>query len=755
MAESESLQMNEDSSPAQDNVVVGPQEALGHALGFLARNEFTYADEMLDKILAILPDDPETLHVKAVSFCEQKRLAEAEPILEKLCREHPDSSAYVNTLGRLYWLQGRSEAAYTAWNKALALAPQGAEPYLNIAEAEREAKNYDAAITAYQDALRLRPFFPKASLGMAQIYVLRDGWGAAIPYYQMAVAQDPDNPNTLFQLSQALGAAGHMRESVKILEDIVKRWDFHWAGWLNLAAYYERSGMYDKAFAAAEKSLTLAATDPGADEWATLNLLVQLQRATATWEGLQEREARLIAHAREQYEKGEPVSSVRPFLTLYTAFPPELQLAVAKAAADVLPQYGQDRWSDEVVRAPGRLRIGYLIADIRNHPNAHNTLLMYGLHDREKVEVFTYSWGDDDSGSEHRRYRRRIVESSEHFTEMKGWSDEAMVQKIVADGIQILVDLMGHTGDNRMTVLARRPAPIQVNFLGYPGTTGAEYMDYILGDQWVTPMDRAEEFAETIVQLPWTYQINSHRDVPLEGTVPRSELDLPEDAFVYCCFNSNYKITPEVFACWMRILGAVPNSVLWLLRGNAETEAHFQEVAEAQGVDPKRLVFAPFWSREMHLKRAQAADLFLDTTPYSAHTTASDALWAGVPVITVPGETFASRVAASLLRAAHLEECILPDWETYESMAIALAGEDRPVLEGWRARLRDHTADLPIFDTPGLVRDMEAAYQQMWDTFLSGRPPKPFAVSMAGDDSRQRRRSDLSSGTPKTRSKKK
>ncbi|MEL5849640.1 MAG: hypothetical protein U7M05_09785, partial [Candidatus Igneacidithiobacillus chanchocoensis] len=421
-------------------------------------------------------------------------------------------------------------------------------------------------------------------------------------------------------------------------------------------------------------------------------------------------ERRLHQAYQQAAAAGKP-APMRIFTALYTPFDAAELLAIARSnAQQAKPIDSRPRFNPAALQAEGRVRIGYLIADVRNHPNAHNTLLLYGLHDRQRFEVFTYSWGVDDNSP----YRQRILGDSEHFIEMRGWSDEAMAQRIAADGIHILVDLMGHTGDNRIGVLARRPAPVQVNYLGFPGTSGADFIDYILGDSIVTPPDAAADFSEAIVTLPDTYQINSVREVALPPAPPRADLGLPEQGFVYCCFNNPYKIDPEVFAIWMRILQQVPDSVLWLFQGSARVDAHLREQARQAGIDPARLVFAPSLPREQHIVRIQSADLFLDTSRYNAHTTATDALWAGVPLLTVPGPTFASRVASSLLRAAGLPQCILSDWSAYETQAVALVQQkDRAEWRQWRTHLRDNAPRLPVFDAARLVRHLESAYLQM------------------------------------------
>lgn len=718
--EEKAIEPTKDAS--ETNQIVGPDEALGYAVRFLQARRFADAQEVLNKIFTVLPKSAPALHVQAALHCETGKLDAAQEILTRLLEDSPEEPSYLNTWGRLCALQGRDEEAQTGWARAIEKSPQDPSPYLNRAELARDQGRFEEAIQDFERALRLRPVFPQAAWGLAQTKVLRDGWAAAVPDYQRALAQAPDDPNIRFQLSKALGASGHPHEELKQLNILVERWPLHWAAQLNLSSFAEVAGDYEKAFTHLQAAESCLEIDPNADRIATSVLGLRLRRSICDWEGIEPIEKELTEAVSLAQKEGLPVPAINPFMTLYTAFDAASQKAVAsRAAHDVTPQISGPAFGGAAQNG-GRLRIGYMIADLRNHPNAQNTLRLYGLHDRERFEVFTYSWGTEDQEEINQFFRRQVMDSSEHFVELKGYSDAEMAKRIASDGIQILIDLMGVTGNNRLGVLARRPAPVQVTYLGYPGTTGADFVDYILGDAWVTPFDRATDFSEKIIQLPHSYQINSHSTVTFEKSFSRTDVGLPEAGFVYVCFNSSYKITQEVFIRWMRILTAVPDSVLWLLRTNDHAETNLRKQARALDVDPERLIFAPFWKRDAHLSRLSNGGLALDTTPYGAHTTASDALWAGVPVLTVPGETFASRVTASILQAAQLPDAVLPDWDVFEERAIALATTDLDILEQWRRVLRKDPAKLPIFDTAAQVKALEAAYKAIWKRYQQKNP---------------------------------
>jgi hypothetical protein len=310
------------------------------------------------------------------------------------------------------------------------------------------------------------------------------------------------------------------------------------------------------------------------------------------------------------------------------------------------------------------------------------------------------------------------------FIDAARLSDADLARRIRDDGIDILVDLKGFTRDGRLGVLARRPAPIQVTWLGFPGTCGADFVDYIIGDPVVTPLADQAVFSERIAQMPWSYQPND-RQRPLGEPLPRARCGLPAQAFVFCSFNASFKILPPVFERWCRLLRAVPGSVLWLLESNPQAMANLAREAAARGVDPARIVFAPFVPPEQHLPRLMAADLFLDTSPYNAHTTASDALWVGLPVVTCQGETFAARVAASLLRAAGCEELVTHRLDDYEALALALV-RDPARLTALRMRLAGSRMTLPLFDSTGFSRDLEALYARMAERHRMGLAPAPL-----------------------------
>nr|WP_321985896.1 hypothetical protein [uncultured Lichenicoccus sp.] len=384
--------------------------------------------------------------------------------------------------------------------------------------------------------------------------------------------------------------------------------------------------------------------------------------------------------------------------------------------------------ASEPVLAPARdrkLRIGYVSPDLREHAIGFLTAELFELHDRAGFEVFAYYSGRAPPDA----MQARIREAADQWHTVSGWSERAVASRIVQDDIDILVDLGGHTGDVPAASIALKPAPVIVNWLGYPGSMGTPHHQYIIADEVIVPADRERFCSERVVRLP-CYQPTDRRRAVAGPPPPRHALGLPEAAMVYCCFNGTQKITPAMFACWMAILDRVPGAVLWLLSGNAATDVRLRQQAERHGVAPDRLVFAERRLNAEHLARYPAADLFLDTWPYGAHTTASDALWMGVPVVTLQGNSFAARVCSSLVHAAGLPELVCTDPAAYVARAVE-CGLQPGRLAALRERLQAGRGTCTLFDMPLLVGSLEGLYRLMWDDHLAGRSPVPDLANFA------------------------
>jgi predicted O-linked N-acetylglucosamine transferase (SPINDLY family) len=369
-----------------------------------------------------------------------------------------------------------------------------------------------------------------------------------------------------------------------------------------------------------------------------------------------------------------------------------------------------------------KIRVGYLSNDFQEHATALLLVEMLESHNSVRFETYAYSYGCGDSGT----MRTRLHHCFDHFVDIEGLSNKAAACAIHNDQIDILVDLKGFTQGSRTEILTFRPAPIQVNFLGYPGTLGGEFCDYIITDRFLTPPEAAEDYSEAFAYLPHSYHPHG-RNLLIDPPPTRTEAGLPEEGFVFCCFNQSYKISPEIFDVWCRLLSAVPESLLWLLK-NSKAEGNLRNEAFQRGIDPGRLVFAENLGQIKHLCRLGLADLVLDTLPCNAHTTASDSLWAGVPLVTLAGSTFPSRVAGSLLHAIQMPELIADDLQGYYELALALAS--RPAyLDQVKTKLKRNRLTTPLFDVQTYTSDLERLYEIMWKRHRDGKSPEAIPVS--------------------------
>jgi predicted O-linked N-acetylglucosamine transferase (SPINDLY family) len=494
----------------------------------------------------------------------------------------------------------------------------------------------------------------------------------------------------------------------------------------NLAAMLWEQGDPDAAHAAWLRALELKPND-----MATLGALLHNRQQICQWDDLQAMSRRLVEFVDSQEAEQAPAgASVVPpgsflCLPIPTTALQQWRCGQQWVARQPKPAPPAERTSGATTRGArgAKIALGYLSSDFHTHATAYLIAELLEQHDRSRFEVYGYSYGTDDSTP----LRGRIVHAFDQFVELREASIERAVQRIVADDIDILVDLKGYTRDARPQILAARPAPIQVNYLGYPCTMAAACMDYILVDDFVVPSDQQPFFTEKLVYLPGCYQANDSRREIAHRTPSRAECGLPEAGFVFASFNNSYKITPEMFAVWMHLLRSVPGSVLWLLQGNAFVPVNLRREAAARGVAGERLVFAEKVPVPDHLARHCLVDLMLDCFPVNAHTTASDALWAGCPLLTLLGETFVSRVAGSLLHAMGLAELITTSPDEYQQMALRLA-RDAGLLADVRKRLAANRATCGLFDGARFARNVEKAYAQMVAIHAAGEPPRPFTV---------------------------
>jgi predicted O-linked N-acetylglucosamine transferase (SPINDLY family) len=567
------------------------------------------------------------------------------------------------------------------------------------------------AAAAYGELLNRRPGYPEVlnNLGVLRLQ-LGDAAGAA-QLLQQAVARKPALAGAQSNFGAALRRLRRYDEALAAYRSALDREphsaDVHY----NLGHTLVELRRLGAAIKSYQRALDCDPEHAGAR-----SALAHQRRHLCDWSEFDADQAAQRALATAGSEK------VTPFDALVAFDDPELQLACARrqsvavaTGATVLPM------SPPVRR--NRIRLGYLSSDFRAHPIAWLCAELFERHDRSRFEVFGYSHGADDGSTE----RDRLTRAFDHFVDLGTLDDASAATRIRADQIDILIDLNGHTLGARTGILARRPAPVQAHWLGFPGPMGADYVDYVIGDAFVTPPESQQWFSECIVRLPHCFQPGDSTLQPVGRSPSRSECGLPEQGFVFCCFNNAYKLTPPVFAVWMRLLKAVPGSVLWLLEMFPEGRANLERTAQEQGIETSRLVFAPRVPLPEYLARYRCADLFLDTLPYNAGATARDALRMGLPLLTCAGRSFAARMAGSLLHVAGVPELITQSLAEYEALALRLAHAPHTLAK--LLGRQSGAASGVLFDTGRFTRGLEAAYVQMHDCRLAGLPPQPIDVA--------------------------
>lgn len=578
---------------------------------------------------------------------------------------------------------------------------------------------------------------------------------AARKLYRVWISAFPEHPLlhiARFNCSALDSQAGDIAAAVEELkQSIALNQDFI-PGYINLGGILERAGSPDKAIELWATATARALPMNGMSVAHVTTALKQIARVTAERQLIERAETAVQqcleinphqTDAIEQYvalrlaqckwpvvvpserlDRKTLMRGIHPLSMAVYTDDPMLQLACAEryvrtAFADAAPGADFDRRHAAIDLKSRRMRVGYVSSDLRDHAVGYLMAEFFEVHDKTAVEVFVYYCGPASTSELTLRTKAAV----EHWTDIRGMSDDEAAAKIAADGIDILIDVNGHTRDARTAVFGRRPAPILVNWLGFPGTMGTPYHHYIVADDWIIPPGSEKYYSEKVLRLP-CYQPNDRKRAVAPAGQTRRDAGLPEDAFVYCCFNGTHKISRFTFERWLEILKSVPGSVLWLLDGSAETKTRLGDCAERNGVERTRIVFAPRMQNAAHLARYPLADLFLDTVPYGAHTTASDALWMSVPVLTLSGRSFASRVCGSLVRSAGLPELVVTTPKAYVERAVEI-GRSRAKAAGYKTKLRAARDRCTLFDTDKLVQRLEDLYRTMIAEYRKDQLPRP------------------------------
>jgi predicted O-linked N-acetylglucosamine transferase (SPINDLY family) len=644
------------------------------AMGEPQRAAASYA-----KSLTIKPDFTMAHSNFAAVLRGLKRPQESLAHCDKALAARPDYAEALNNRGNALFDLRRHEESLASYDRALALAPGMVEACLGRGNACVELSRYDEAAAAYDRALALNPSAADAFIGQGNILSKLKREDEALAAYNKALAIDPRSTHAL----QACGSVAQDKRR-----------------------YGDAFAAYDRAWA----------IDPTLKYIEGYRLHAKMH--LCDWTNLESECAHLVANVRNGLRATGPFALVG--ITSSTAD----QLKCARTLiADRLPPsskpmpltapYGHDR-----------ITVAYLSADFRDHAVSYLLAGLIEKHDRSRFRTIAFSFAPVTAS----QMRARLTDAFELFIDVGDMENKQIADLLRAHEVDIVVDLMGFTGDFRTGIMALRPASIQVSYLGYAGTMGADFIDYMIADRIVIPPDQQQFYAEKIVYLPDSYQANDDKRM-IGPDMSRAAAGLPDNGLVFCCFNQNFKILPDVFDIWMRLLREIDGSVVWIQEGEPIAARNLRAEAERRGIAADRIVFAPkVPTYEDYLARFRLADLFLDTLPYNAHTTASDALWAGVPVVTCFGSTFASRVAASLLHAIGLPELVTTSLADYEALALRLARQPE-LLGAVKTKLAAHRSTHALFDTDRFRRNIEAAYATMYKRHLGGEPPASFAVA--------------------------
>jgi predicted O-linked N-acetylglucosamine transferase (SPINDLY family) len=647
---------------------------LGSSLNFIGKHTESFS--VFEKAIMKCPEMPELWFNGGNVLCDLGRYSEALIYYKNAIKINPNYCEAFNNLGKAFFYLKQYTEALKNYQFALQINHNFIDSIVNLGSLLNQLKNFVDAITHYDKALRLKPDYAEvwASKGITLCSLKR--YKEALICFDKAIELQPDYPDAWLFKGDALN---------------------------DLKEHILSANCYSKTF------------NLKGDDFYTVGKMHHQMMLACDWKNYDQITNQIF----DGIKRGKKVAE--PFGIQGIADSEELIKGCAEIYShDLFPSLGN--LTESLKYDHQKIRIGYLCGEFRKQATSILMARVWELHDKSKFELFAFDNGWDDSSI----YRQRINTAFTRIIDISKLSDLDAAELIKSFEIDILINLNGFFGLPRQKVFSYKPAPIQVNYLGFPGTTGAKYMDYIIADKAVIPKSSKEFYSEKVAYLPHTYQANDNQREISNKVFTRAEQGLPENAFVFSCFNNNYKIIPAVFDSWSAILRGVESSVLWLIKDNPWVEENLKKEAEKRGVDPKRIIFADRIELPEHLARHSLADLFLDTWPYNAHTTASDALWAGLPVLTMVGNTFPGRVASSLLRAIDLSELITPNPNEYENLAIDLAKNPKR-LQVIKEKLIKNRHNSPLFDSALFTKDLETAYTKMYEKFQLGMAPDHIA----------------------------
>lgn len=638
---------------------------------------------------------------------QQGALEQARALYERVLKWHPNHFDAVHMLGLVAYQQGHLDRAALLIAKALKIDPDTAFAHNNYANVLQDQRKLTSALASYDRAISLDPQYAEAHNNRGDVLQVMGRLPEALLSYARALEISPRYAAAFYNQGNAFGRLGRWREAVESYDQALSIESQYPQALMNRGNALFELRDNEAATQSYKQALSI---DPAIPYLAGTLLHVNMQQCK--WADYRTQLEALLIDLRAH----KP--SCLPFPLLALTDDAALHKQVAQAWIETEYTKPRAAWVSTARSRHKKLRIGYFSGDFRNHPVAYLTAGLFEEHDRSQFEIFAFSFGPDTPDD----MRLRLEKAFDHFVDVKDCTDTQLIARAREADLDIAIDLMGLTKGCRPRIFLARVAPVQMSYLGYPGTTGIAEMDYILVDQTIAEPVDASHYTEKFIRLAHSFQVNDPSRRPSDRVFSRAELGLPPTGFVFCCFNNNYKINPAIFDCWMRMLQSVPGSVLWLREATEQAAQNLRDEARARGVEATRLVFAGrIESMADHLARQRAADLFVDALPYNAHTTASDALWAGVPVLTCKGQSYASRVGASLLRALDLSELITNNLDEYVQLAVALA-QDPARLSAVRSALQQKLLVTPLFDIKRFTRNIEQAFLTAIERKAAGLP---------------------------------
>ena len=658
--------------------------------------------------------DPTTTFQQAMALHQQGRLDQAEALYRAILAVQPAHFGALHLTGLVHYQRGAHAAAADWITRAIAVNQAAPEPHSNLGLALLALNRPEEALASFELSLKLRPGVPASIVNRGNALLALNRPAEALADFDQAIAIQPNFILAHNNRGNTLRVLGRAEEALRAYATALQFMPSYPDALNNQGRTLHELKRYDEAAQSFARLLALAPQQPYAP-----GMLLASRLHYCDWTNYEASSSAIVAAV----ERGERADV--PFAFFAHALSPKAQLDCARlfVAAEYPAGVTPLVTATAPVERHARIRLAYVSCDFHEHATAYLMAELFETHDRGRFEVTGISYGPDDASP----MRARLEAAFDHFIDARSMTDRAVAELMRDRGIDIAVDLKGYTAGNRAGIFAYRGAPVQVAYLGFPATMGAPFIDYVIADRQIVPPELEAGYSEKIARLPDSYQVNDRKRRIAEIAPSRADAGLPAEGFVFCSFNNSYKIRPDAFAVWMRLLREVDGSVLWLLDDTAAAVARLKAAAEGHGVSSSRLVFAPRVPLDQHLARHRLADLFLDTFPVNAHTTASDALWAGLPLITLQGETFTSRVASSVLAAAGLSELVVRNWPDYEALALKLA-RDPQALARLKAHLESNRLTAPLFDTDRLRRHIESAYATMYERCLRGEAPATFDV---------------------------